>query len=218
MRAFNDLIILRPREDLERKWNSASIITPDSALTSADDMVGFRHDHAAIAEVYRLPEDYAGDDLKVGDGVVLPLFSASKVVLIDGVPYLAAKRTAIAARVTALGEASEKIEALNGYVLTRQDVDAMQNRMYGGMVLQDEYLDDGLPCDSGSDGIVRLVLERCVSVGTAYLSPTLQKPKQRKGELLAFNPYASCRFRRFGRKYRLTPNEDIQFGLDDLEA
>lgn len=214
MRAFNDLIILRPREDLERKWNSSVIITPDTVLTSAEDMVGFRHDHAAIAEVYRVPED-CKTDLKEGDGVVLPLYSGSKVVLIDGCAYLAAKRDAIAARVTGVGEASEKVEALNGYILTRQDVDAMQNHMHGGLILSDDYLDDGIPCDGGADGIVRLVLERCVSVGSAYLSPTLQKPAQRKGELLAFNPYNSCRFRRFGVKYRLTPNEAMNFALEE---
>lgn len=214
MRAFNDMIILRPREDLERSWNSSTIITPDSALTSPEDMVGFRHDHAAVAEVYRVPEGLA-TELKEGDGVVLPLFSGSKVVIVDGCAYLAARRDAIAARVTGLGTASEKIEALNGYILTRQDVDAMQNHMHGGLILSDDYLDDGIPCDGGSDGIVRLVLERCVSVGTAYLNPTLQKPTQRKGELLGFNPYSSCRFRRFGVKYRLTPNEAMNFALSD---
>ncbi len=215
MRAFNDLVILQPREELERAWNSSTIITPDSVLTSADDMVGFRHDHTAIAEVYRLPEDYTGSELREGDGVLLPLFSGSKVVCIDGKMFLSCKREAIAARVLDLGAPTERIEALNGYVLTRQDADAMQRRMNGGLILQDDYLDDGIPCDGGSDGIVRLALERCVSVGSAYLRPVLQTPKQRKGELLAFNPYASCRFRRFSVKYRLTPNEDIQFGLDD---
>jgi len=214
MRAFNGLIILRPREDLERNWNSSTIITPDSVLTSAEDMVGFRHDHAAIAEVYRVPED-CETTLKPGDGVVLPLYSGSKVVCIDGQMYLAAKRDAIAARVTALGTPSEKLEALNGYILTRQDAKAMQDRMYGGLILSDDYLDDGIPCDGGADGIVRLVLERCVAVGSVYLNPTLQKPKQRVGELLGFNPYNSCRFRRFSVKYRLTPNEAMNFALED---
>ncbi len=215
MRAFNDLVILQPKEELERVWNSSSIITPDTVLTSADDMVGFRHDHTAIAEVFRMPEDYAGTDLKAGDSILIPLFSGSKVVCIDGKMYLAAKRRAIAAKINDLGKPSESVDALNGYVLTRQDVEAMQNRMHGGLILSDDYLDDGIPCDGGSDGIVRLVLERCVSVGHTYLAPALQKPKQRKGELLGFNPYSSCRFRRFSRKYRLTPNEDIQFGLED---
>ena len=51
MRVFEDMVILRPREDLEQKWNSATIITPDSALVSAEQMTGLRHDRACIGEV-----------------------------------------------------------------------------------------------------------------------------------------------------------------------
>ena len=214
MRAFNDLLILRPREDLEKGWNSSLIETPDSALLSADDMVGYRHDHAAIAEVYRVPEG-CETQLSPGDAVILPLFSGSKIVCIDGEPLLAAKVGAIAGRVVGLGKPSERLEALNGYVLTRQDAEAFQRRMYGGLLLSDDYLDDGIPCDGGADGIVRVVLERCVSVGDVFLAPSLQTPRQRAGELLCFNPMSSCRFRRFGVKYRLTPNEDINFALED---
>ena len=214
MRAFNDLVILRPREDLEQKWNSSSIITPDTALVSADSLVGFQHDHAAIAEVYRLPED-CKTELQEGDGVLLPLFCSSKVVCIDGMPYLAAKKGAIAARVRGIGSPSEKIEALNGYVLTRRAQAEFEKHFNGGLILTDDQVDDGIHCDGGSDGIVRIVCERTVSVGTAYLSPTLQKPKQRVGELVCFNPMGSCRFRRFGVQYRLTPNENLQFALED---
>lgn len=213
MRAFNDLVILRPREDLERQWNSSLIHTPDNALLSADQMVGFRHDHTAIAEVYRVPEGLR--ELQPGDGALLPLFSASKVVIIDGAPYLACKRQAIAARVTGLGTPEEAIEPLNGFVLTKRDREAFEKRLNGGLGLTDDAIDDGIQCDGGSEGIVRAVLERCVSVGWTRLSPELQSPGQKAGELLFFNPLASCRFRRFGVNYRLTPSEDIQFGLED---
>lgn len=214
MRAFNDMVFLRPREDMEKLWNSSLIETPDSALLSADQMTGFMNDHAAIAEVYRLPEDYEGEDLKVGDGVVLPLFSGSKVVCVDGEPFLACKRRVIAARVTALGQPSEKLEALNGYILTKRDRDAFEKHLNGGLGLPDEFLDSGLPCDGGSHGIVRVVLERIVSTGTAYLAPVLQKPKQRSGDLALFNPLASCRFRRFGQVYRLTPHDVVDLTLE----
>lgn len=214
MRVFNDMVLLRPREDMEKMWNSSTIITPDSALLSADQMVGFANDHAAIAEVYRLPEDYTGTDLKVGDGVVLPLFSGSKVVIVDGEPYLACKRRAIAAKVTDLGKPSEKLVALNGYILTKRDRDAFEKHMHGGLPFPDKFLDEGMPCDSGNEGIVRVVLERIVSTGTVYLNPTLQKPKQREGDLALFNPLSSCRFRRFQVIYRLTPNEIIDLTLE----
>lgn len=213
MRAFGDMVVLRPREDLERNWNSSVLITPDSALVSADHMTGLRHDHTAIAEVFRVPDGLEG--LAPGDGVLLPLYSMSKVVVIDRETYLVANRKSICAKITALGQASEKLEALNGWMITRRDREAFQNRMYSGMLLTDQEVDDGIPLDGGSEGIVRGVLERTVSVGTVYLNPALQKPKQREGELAFFNPIASCRFRRFGVNYRLVHSDDVQFALED---
>lgn len=215
MRAYNDMVFLRPREDLEKTWNSSIIHTPDSALLSADQMTGFSNDHAAIAEVYRLPEDYEGTDIAVGDGVVLPLFSGSKVVCIDGNPYLACKRMAIAAKVTDLGKPTEKLQALNGYILTKRDREAFEKHLYGGLGIPDEFLDSGMPCDAGSDGIVRIVLERIVSTGTVYLNPSLQKPKQRQGDLAMFNPLSSCRFRRYRVNYRLTPHDVVDLTLEE---
>lgn len=215
MRSFNDLVVLRPREDLEQKWNSATIITPDSATISPATLEpGYASDHTAIAEVFRMPEDYEGDDLKVGDGVLLPLFNGSKVLFVDGEPYMTIARRGIAARVENLGGASEKITALNGYVLTRRDRESFEKHMHGGLPFPDEFLDSGMPCDAGY-GIVRMVLERMVSVGTTYLSPALQRPKQRVGDLALLNPIASCKFRRFQRVYRLTPSEHISLTLEE---
>jgi hypothetical protein len=217
MRAFNHLVILKPREDLERDWNSSTIITPDSALVSADSVQnGLRSDHTAIAAVHRLPEDYTGPELNVGDGVLLPLFSMSKVVCIDGELFLVAHKEAICARVTNLGKPSEKIEALNGWILCKRDQEAFQRRMYGGLTLTDTDLDDGIPLDGGAQGIVRGVLERIVSVGSAYLNPAVQKkPKQTEKALAFFNPLSSARFRRFQQVYRLVPHEAVQFELED---
>lgn len=215
LRAFNDLVILRPREDLEQLWNSATIITPGSALVGPDTLSpGYAEDHTAIAEVYRMPEDYSSVDLKVGDGVLLPLFNGSKVVFIDREPYLAVKRRGIAARIENLGQPSERITALNGYILTRRDREAFETHLHGGLPFPDEFLDSGMPCDAG-DSIVRMVLERIVSTGTAFLSPTLQRPKQRVGDLAFLNPIAACKFRRFQQVYRLTPENHISFTLEE---
>lgn len=213
MRAFGNMVVLRPREDLERNWNSSTIITPDSALVSADSMTGLRNDHTAIAEVFRVPDGVT--DLAPGDGVLLPLFSMSKVVVIDQETYLVADKAAIAGRVTDLGQPTERLEALNGWIITRRDREAFQDRMYSGMLLTDNELDDGIPLDGGSEGIVKGVLERTVSVGSTYLNPVLQKPKQRVGELAFFNPITSCRFRRFGVNYRLVHSDDVGFALED---
>lgn len=215
LRCFNDLVILRPREDLEQSWNSSTIITPDSALVGPETLSpGYADDHTAIAEVYRMPKDYRSADLKVGDGVLLPLFNGSKVVFIDREPYLAVKRRGIAARIENLGMPSEKITALNGYILTRRDREAFEKHMHGGLPFPDEFLDSGMPCDAG-DSIVRMVLERIVSTGTTFLSPTLQRPKQRVGDLAFLNPIAACKFRRFGQVYRLTPENHVSFTLEE---
>ena len=213
--AYNDLVILKPREDLEQAWASSTIVMPDSAMIGPDTLEpGYASDHTAIAEVHRMPEEYSSVDLKVGDGVLLPLFNGSKVIFIDREPYLAVKRRGIAARVENLGLPSEKITALNGYILTRRDRDAFERLMHGGLPFPDEFLDSGMPCDAG-DSIVRMVLERIVSTGTAFLSPTLQRPKQRVGDLALLNPIAACKFRRFGQVYRLTPEGHVSLTIEE---
>lgn len=215
LRAYNDLVILKPREDLEQAWASSTIIMPDSAMVGPATLEpGYASDHTAIAEVHRMPEGYSSVDLAVGDGVLLPLFNGSKVVFIDREPYLAVKRRGIAARIDGLGSPSEKITALNGYILTRRDRDAFERLMHGGLPFPDEFLDSGMPCDAG-DSIVRMVLERIVSTGTAYLSPPLQRPKQRQGDLALLNPIAACKFRRFGQVYRLTPEGHVSLTIEE---
>ena len=220
MRVFEDMVILRPREDLEQKWNSATIITPDSALVSAEQMTGLRHDRACIGEVVEVgPGSVDCPDMstvKKGDIVILPLFSCSKVIALKEEVCILVKARALAGIVTDLGEPCESVKAINDYVLTRQDREAFERWMHGGLLLPEQYLADGIPVDGGTDGMVRLVLERCMSTGGGvYLKKSLWKPKQRKGELLGLNPLASCRFRRFGQVFRLVPAEDCQFALEE---
>lgn len=230
MRAYEDMVVLRPREDLDRKWASDTIYTPDSALTSSDSLtIGSERDATAVCEVVSIgPGSEDCPDLsavKVGDVVCLPLFGASKVLIVDQQPHLMCKFRGLAGVVRKLGQPSETIEALNDYVLTRQDRDAFEKRMYGGLRMPDQFLSEGMPVDSGADGIVRVLLERVVSAGGGHwetnrdgrvpLNSEKWAPRQRKGELVGFNPLSACRFRRFGTWFHLVPFEDIGFGLDD---
>lgn len=230
MRAYEDMVVLRPREDLDQLWNSCSIITPDNALTGAQSLaIGARRDDTAIAEIISIgPGSEECPDLvgaSVGDIVALPLYGASKVIVLDKEVGLMVKFRGLAGIVRNLGKPTESIEAINDYVLTKRDREAFQDRMFGGLILPDDYLDDGIPVDSGSHGIVRVLLERVVSTGGGLwettkggqvkVNPRLWKPLQRKGELVGFNPLASCRFRRFGTWFHLVPKEDVQFGLVD---
>lgn len=221
MRPFNRYVTLRPREDLEQSWNSETIITPDSALIGPGAMTGERHDRTCIGEVVAVGEGTADfpdmSAVKPGDIVALPLFSMSKVVALKQEICLLADMKAIAAVVTDLGKPTEALRAVNDWVLTRRARQEFEAHMYGGLLLPEQMLDDGMPVDGGADGIVRVVLERCMSVGggTVSTKKVLWKPRQRKGELLCLNPIVSCRFRRFGTFFRLTPAEDCQFAIEE---
>lgn len=222
MKARQDMVILKPREDLERRWASDSIIMPDSALLGADSLsIGSRRDSAAVCEVMSIgPGSEDCPDLtgvKVGDVAVLPLYGASKVLIVDGEAYITTRFRNLAGVVRNLGQPAETVEAVNDYVLTRQDRDAFEARLYGGLRLHDNYVSDGLPTDSGTEGIVRVVLERVASCGTGHWEldragrgVRLQAPEDKPGDLVLFNPITSVRFRRWGTWWRLVPFEDIQ--------
>ena len=233
LKAYEDMVVLRPREDLDRSWNSTLIVSPDSALTGAGSLAISeeepRTDHTAIAEIVHIgPGSAECPDLvnaTVGDIVALPLYGASKVVVLDKEICLLSKFNGLAGIVRDLGKPTESIEAINNYVLTRRDREAFEAHMYGGLLMPEEFLSDGMPCDEGIHGIVRVLLERVVHTGGGLwerdkggrvkLNPRLLKPSQRKGELVGFNPLASCRFRRFGVFYHLVPYEDVQFAVEE---
>jgi hypothetical protein len=227
-KAYEDMVVLRPREDLDRKWNSCTIITPDSALTGADSLQGgSARDATAVCEVLSIGPgseecpDVSG--LSVGDVVAIPLYGASKVIVMDKEIGLLTRFRGIAGVVRDLGKPTESLQALNDYVLTRQDRDAFEKHMYGGLRMPDSFLSQGMPT-SEADGIVRVLLERVVSTGGGHwetgkdgrvkLNPRLWKPAQKRGELVGFNPLSACRFRRFGQWFHLVPMEDIGFGYD----
>jgi hypothetical protein len=229
MRAYNDYTILRPREDLDRKWASDTIFMPDSALTSASSMTGLRHDSAAVCEVVHVG---AGSEawpdvpsFKPGDVALLPLFGASKVLILKGEPCLLARSATVAAIVKRFGEPTEALEAVNDYVLLREDRAAFESVMNGGLLLTDTMASEGMPVDGGADGIVKIILARVVSAGRGHWETDKEgqiptdakwwKPEQHKGELVGFNPMASCRFRRHGTWYHLVPAEDCQFAVSE---
>lgn len=228
MKAYNDMTILRPREDLDQKWASDTIIMPGTAMLGSNSMTGLKHDAAAVCEVVHVG---AGSEawpdasaVKPGDVALLPLFGASKVLILKGEPCLLTKTSGIAAIVTGLGTDREELRAVNDYVLMREDRDALERVLYGGLRVPDQILSEGVPVDSGSDGMVRVLLARVVSTGSGHWEtakdgtvPTDAKrwaPEQAKGALVLFNPLASCRFRRHGTWYHLVPFEDCQLEVE----
>jgi co-chaperonin GroES (HSP10) len=218
MRAYLDSVILKPREDLDQKWNSSLIITPDSATTGANSMG--RADASAVCEVMSIgPGSEECPDLpyvKVGDIVILPLYGASKVIVLEKEIGLLIRFRGIAGVVRELGTPHESIVAVNDYVLTRQDREAFETRMYGGLRVPDSFLDEGMPVDAGSDGIVRVCLERVISTGGGHRDRRGKRwaPEQEVGSYAIFNPLGRCRFRRNGQVFSLVPFEDITAGVD----
>lgn len=231
---YEDMVVLRPREDLDRKWASSTIIIPDTALIGTgslalDEEDPNRRDVAAIAEVVHIgPGSAECPDLKgvsVGDIVVIPLYGASKILVMDQEMCLFCKFSGLAGIIRNLGQPNETLEAVNNYVLTRRDREAFERIMCDSMIMPEAYLSDGWPCDPG-DPMVRVLLERVVHQGGGLwetdkggrvrLNPKLRRGTQPPGELVGFNPLAAgCRFRRFGTWYHLVPYEDIQFGYTE---
>lgn len=228
IKAYEDMVVLRPREDLDRKWASDTIFTPDSALTGADSLTGgAERSHTAVCEVLSIGPgseecpDVSG--LSVGDVVALPLYGASKVIVLDKEIGLLTRFRGIAGVVRDLGKPTESLQAINDYVLTRRDREAFEKHMHGGLLVPEDFLANGMPT-SEADGITRVLMERVVSTGGGHwetgkdgrvkLNPRLWKPLQRKGELVIFNPLSACRFRRFGQWFHLVPMEDIGAGYD----
>jgi|GEM_PF-5937946 len=221
-----DMVILKPREDLERRWASDTIITPDSALLGADSLtIGARRDSAAVCEIVNIgPGSEECPDVshaKVGDVAVLPLYGASKVLIVKGEAFIMTRFRNLAGIVRNLGQAAETVEAINDYVLTRQDRPAFERLLNGGLILHDNYVADGIPCDGGTESIVRVVLERVASAGTGHWEldragrrVSLRSPEDRPGDAVIFNPITSVRFRRWGTWWRLVPYEDIQAAIE----
>jgi hypothetical protein len=228
MRAYNDMTVLRPREDLDQKWASSTIIMPGTASTGSNSMTGLKHDSTAVCEIVHVG---AGSEawpdvpsFKAGDVALLPLFGASKVLVLNGEMCLMTKSAGVAAIVTGIGTDREELRAVNDYVLMREDRTAFERVCNGGLLLTDQQHSDGIHVDSGSDGIVRVLLARVVSAGSGHWEtdkdgtvPTDAKrwaPEQAKGALVLFNPMASCRFRRHGTWYHLVPFEDCQLEVE----
>lgn len=130
----------------------------------------------------------------------------------------------------------DELHALTDWVITEQDNDAM--RRFAGISIEvpDSVMVEGARTDTLNDGSMRLIVERVVSVGKGRrysircLPPgdpgrlayddirapdryieRMSIPLLERGDLVAFSPSASTRFRRNGKWYRATPWDEMQF-------
>jgi hypothetical protein len=205
-KAYADGVIVKPREDLDQAMFSSSIILPGNAQTTDRGYCMGEPDASAICEVVSVGRKVT--TLKRGDIVLFDLHGISQVVFFDGQGYLRLPEDAVRARVHDVGnEAKERIEPLGEYVLTAEDRAAFKRHVLGDILVPDEVYREGygLP-----DSVSRFVLERVVWAWPDEDYNESLIP----GDLVFFSPFASCRFRRFGKVYRLVARDDLLGALE----
>ena len=217
MRAVLDNVVVRERSDLDP--DTAILHIPDTAKKFAPTA---QPDHMCYAEVVSIGrgsiEQHTIASLREGDIVMFDLANVSHAFIEDGAGYQVMPQKALAA-VIVEGEP----QALLDWVITEQDLDASSKRISSLIRAPDSILVDGQRTDELIDGSMRIVFERVVSTGKgrryairelprgdlkrlAYddvrapdrYVEKLTVPQCEPGELVAFSPSASTRFRRNG--------------------
>ncbi len=240
MRALRDTVIVRERADLDP--GITDIVIPDIAKQFNPSM---SPDHLCYAEVVSVGPGSIEQPrlkLKLGDIVTFDLANVSHAFIEGGAGYQVLPQKAIVERrVIYNWDAGEcRYEAMLDWVITVQDRDAHADRISSLVRAPDTILSDGQRTDQMKDGNMRLVYERVVSAGPGRLHRIRRLPEgdpqrlayddQRApdrwvehwdvpdvatGELIAFSPSASTRFRRDGKFYRATPWTELQFALEN---
>lgn len=223
-RGYRDQVFCLPDEKLDAAWATdqiAGFVVPDIALTSIDSLTGFKDDKTALCRVVSVGPGCLDtpdvSDVRLGDVVLFDLFGCSKVIPVDGVWYLQLPFKAIRARVCSVGEPAESVQAINDWVLTREDEAAAREHCFGPFAPID-WIRQGGPTDAAghAESMVRFCLERVVNCGSGvWKKGGLDKPQQAPGTLVGFSPNESCRFRRQGVWYRLTPATDVHCVLEE---
>lgn len=228
MRAVLDNIVVRERSDLDP--DTAILFIPDTARKFQPTA---QPDHLCYAEVVSIGrgsvEQPTIANLNPGDIVMFDLANVSHAFIEDGAGYQVMPQKALCA-VMVEGEP----RALLDWVITEQDLEASNARISSLIRAPDSILVDGQRTDEIQDGNMRMVFERVVSVGRgrryairdlprgdvkrlAYddvrapdrYTERMAIPECVPGELVAFSPSASTRFRRNGKFYRATPCDEI---------
>jgi co-chaperonin GroES (HSP10) len=233
MRAVRDNILVKERPDLDP--GVTDIIVPDVAKRFGPSMAP---DHLCYAEVVSIGPGSIADNkitARAGDIVTFDLCNVSHAYIQQGQGYMVLPQKAIIEIQRAHG-----YQPILDWVITRQDVEAMAASMSRYIRAPDYVLVDGQRTDSLVDGSMRIVVERVVASGSgrkhsvrrcpdgprsssAYDDQRLPDvwverldvPQLVPGQLVAFSPSASVRFRRGGAWYRATPWHEMQFTVDD---
>lgn len=230
MRALRDTVIVRERADLDPGISEIAI--PDIAKRFSPTQ---EPDHLCYGEVVSIGPgsiEQPGVPVRVGDLVTFDLSNVSHAYILEGQGYQVLPQKALTERLT-----GGAWEPLLDWVITVQDADAMAQRISKLVRAPDTILADGQRTETVTkDGNVRLVYERVAAAGPGRvhrvrLLPSgdpnrlayddqrapdrwvemLDEPDVKRGDIVAFCPSASTRFRRDGVFCRATPWGELQF-------
>lgn len=236
MRALRDTVIVRERADLDP--GITDIIIPDMAKRFNPSMTP---DHLCYAEIVSVgPGSIEQPRINVSPGMIVTfdLANVSHAYIRDGAGYQILPQKALVEKGCYVVGEPLVLKPLLDWVITVQDSEAMASEISKHIRAPDSILVDGQRTDTLVDGSMRLVYERVVGVGAGRLHRIRRLPEgdpqrlayddQRVpdvwverwdvpdvelGELIAFTPSASTRFRRDGKYYRATPWGELQFAL-----
>lgn len=236
MRALRDTVIVRERADLDP--GITDIIIPDVAKRFNPSMTP---DHLCYAEIVSVgPGSIEQPRIAVSPGMIVTfdLANVSHAYIEDGAGYQILPQKALVERGVYVPGEPLQLEPILDWVITAQDDEAMAAQISKHVRAPDSILSDGQRTDTLVDGSMRLVYERVVGKGAGRLHRIRRLPQgdpgrlayddQRAkdvwfevwdepgvevGELIAFTPSASTRFRRDGKYYRATAWGELQFAL-----
>lgn len=221
MKAFNNQVVLRPREDLEDNFGGLIRVNKATGLIEPRPVYGEVVD---VGKGDQLHPDIP--ELRKGDIVVWDLSKIGPPVIEEGKAVVLVSFNALLGRLTNPKTDDEQCHALLDMVLTERAPMAMQKAISPLLILPDSVAIDGLQ-ESAKESPVTCVFERVISTGRgitfagrtrcARCQEELQRtevPEMRAGDLVVFNPLHAIEWRRRGRNFRFIPSSEIR-GLAD---
>jgi co-chaperonin GroES (HSP10) len=228
MKALNNQVVIKPREDLEDRWGGMIRVNKASGFLEPRPVYG---EIMSVGPGDQLHPDIP--DLKKGDLVVWNLSKIGPPVIEHGATLFLNSFDCLLARIHEPNTDQESYTALLDMVLTEDAPIAMAHSIsptlasLGANFLPDTVARDGLK-ESPGDCAVTTVYERVVTTGRgitfagrntcACCKERLQRtevPEMKAGDLVVFNPSYSIPWRRRGRNYRFTPASEIRGIAED---